>query len=196
MSYKSVFITCFFSFTFSSFSAMADKLTGVLEGTYLAVSGHSTSREVSRLTMGESPRQVGKYKLVLKREGWKNLSKEDKKRIRKRLVIKGEFTGVMDMSTKTLAHTLVNKEKSGTLYSHGDYLIPEQGDPYCSNGMPLTGVEHINLVAGSGIYQHLTGGTLQLKAQVNNCPAAENFLQNEFTVIVGSGSLTFAAANE
>ncbi|OKY25296.1 MULTISPECIES: hypothetical protein [Thalassotalea] len=196
MSYKSLFITCLFCITFSSFSALADRLTGVLEGTYLAVSGHSTSREVSRLTMGESPRQVGKYKLVLKREGWKDLSKEDKKRIRKRLVIKGEFTGVMDMSTHTLNHTLVNQDKSGTLYSHGDYLIPEQGDAYCSNGVPLAGIEHINFVNGSGIYQHLIVGKLQLKAQVNNCPTEENFLQNEFTVIVGNGSLTFAATGE
>ena len=174
--------------------AGAEKNAGVLDGNYIPVSGQSFSREVSRLSMGESPRQVGRYKIVLKRQGWAQLSDAEKIRIRKRLVIRGEFTGVMDMNTMTLNHTLVNEDKSGTMYSQGDFLIPEQGDGICSTGVPLLGIEQVNLVSGTGEFKDLVAGTLYFDAKVNNCPEQEGYLQNQFDVVVGSGELTFVAA--
>lgn len=176
-----------------TFQASAGQNSGVLDGTYVPVSGHSFSREVSRISLGEAPRQVGRYSVVLNREGWSELSEQEKKRIRKRLVIRGEYTGVMDMGTMTLSHTLVNDEKTGTLYSQGDFLIPQQGDGYCSAGIPLTGVEQINFVAGTGDYEDLVTGTLVLHALVNNCPEEQDYLRNHFDVVVGSGGLTFIA---
>lgn len=182
---------------FSSLSSMAyaDANEGVLEGKYVPVSGFSHSREVSRVSLGEAPKQVGKFKVVFKREGWAALSEEDKNRIRKRLVIKGEYTGVMNMSNQTLAHTMVNKDKSGTLYSEGDFLIPSQGDPFCSAGEPLQGVEQMNIVAGTGEFANISSGTLFLKADVNNCPGTDGFLSNKFEFVAGEGSLEFSSSN-
>ena len=192
---KQFLFTSAFLLMFSSPQTLADAQEGVLEGRYIPVKGHSQSREVSRADLGETPKQVGKYKLVLKREGWNELSDEEQERIRKKLVIKGEFTGVMNMANMTVDHTMVNKDKSGTLYTQGDFLIPSQGDAVCSSGVPLAGVEQVNFVAGSGEYQNLISGTIFLAAEVNNCPGTQGFLRNQFSVIKGEGALEFAPAN-
>lgn len=180
---------------FSSFTSMAfaDANEGVLEGKYVPVSGYAHSREISRPSLGETRlRQVGKFKVVLKREGWKDLSDEEKSRIRKRLVIKGEYTGVMAEDHFHLSHTMVNKDKSGTLYSDGDFLIPSRGDNFCSAGETLQGVEQMNIVAGAGEYRNITSGTLLWNADINNCPGTEGFLSYQFEFVAGEGGLEFA----
>lgn len=180
---------------FSGFSSMtyADANEGVLEGKYIPVSGYAHSREISRPTLGETRlRQIGKFKIVLKREGWSDLSEDDKERIRKRLVVKGEYTGIMAEDHFHLSHTMVNKGKSGTIYSDGDFLIPSRGDFTCSTGETLQGVEQMNIVAGAGEYSNISSGTLFLNSDINNCPGTEGFLSYQFEFIAGQGGIEFS----
>ena len=179
-----------------SFMSHADANEGVLEGKYVPVSGYAHSREISRPSLGETRlRQVGKFKVVLKREGWDELSDDDKERIRKRLVIKGEYTGIMAEDHFHLSHTMVNKDKSGTLYSDGDFLIPSRGDNTCSTGETLQGIEQMNIVAGAGEYSNVTTGTLLLDSDINNCPGTDGFLSYQFEFIAGEGGIEFSSSN-
>jgi len=164
---------------------------GVLEGEYVPINGGGESTEVSRPALGELPNQLGTFKIKLKRVGWNDLSKEDKKRIAKKVVIEGVFRGQMKPDF-TFEHTLVNEDRTGIMYTKGDFLILSQGDLFCSSGVPLKGTEQLNLVGGSGDYAGLSTGTIYLSVTVNNCFGENDFLKNELKVNEDVGSVVFA----
>lgn len=163
---------------------------GVLEGEYVPTDGWGQSTEVSRPALGELPNQIGTFKIKLKRVGWSELSKEDKKRIAKKVTIEGVFRGQMK-SDFTLDHTLVNEDRTGIIYTQSDFLIPTQGDLFCSSGVPLQGTEQLNLVGGSGEYARLSSGTIYLSVTANNCFGENDYLKNELTVKEDLGSVFF-----
>lgn len=164
---------------------------GDLEGEYIPTKGWIKSMEVSRPDIGESPRQIGWYRIKLIRKDWHELSHEDKKRIKKHLFLSGTYTGSLSLQTFTLEHTLVNDSRTGVIYTSNDYLLPEQGDIFCSSGVPLKGVEYIFPVRGEGVFSNLAGGQIVISGTVNNCPGQEDYLQNNFSVVTGQGSLVF-----
>jgi hypothetical protein len=164
---------------------------GVLEGEYIPVDGWAKSMEVSRPELGELPNQLGTFKIKLERLGWSELPKEDKKRIAKKVLIEGVFKGVFNPNF-TLNHTLSNQQRSGIMYTQGDFLIPTQGDLFCASGVPLKGTEQLNFVSGIGEYAGLTTGTIYLTAVVNNCLGEPEFLQNDFKIDKNVGALVFA----
>lgn len=164
---------------------------GQLDGFYVPVRGWAETQEVS--LDGEPPTQIGSYKIILQREGWRRLPREDKRRIRWRLVLKGPMMGVVDTSIfpPTANHLLGTRSRDGALYTAGDYLIPQAGDPSCSQGTAMYAVETINVVQGSGAYEGLESGMLQLEGVLNNCPDQPDFLKNNFEVIPQAGGISF-----
>ena len=187
------FFFLLFTFLILGKPAYADFRSGEIEGEYVPTYGWVKSMEVSRPKLGEAPRQIGRFFIVLARSGWADLPEEDKARIRKHLVIRGSFTGQMDLESQTVSHTMVNSHRTGVIYTSGDFLIPTQGDNVCAQGVPLSGTEYIFPVSGEGLYNNLVGGSFQVTGNVNNCPGADNYLQNNFTVVSGQGGLTFSA---
>ncbi len=165
---------------------------GVLEGEYVPVKGWAESMEVSRPELGELPNQLGSFKIKFERRDWSELSKHDKKRIAKKVVINGIFRGAMNPNG-TFDHTLANEQRTGVLYTKDDVLMPTQGDFYCSSGVPLKGTEQLNFVSGTGEYAGLSTGTIYLKVVVNTCLDQPGFLQNDLALDENMGSLFFAA---
>ena len=165
---------------------------GQLDGFYVPVRGWAETQGVSR--PGEPPTQIGTYRIVLKREGWRALPLEEKRRIRRRLVLTGSLIGAMvDPSTSppTEDHVMGTRARDGALYSAGDYLVIQAGDLSCSEGLPLDVLETINVVQGTGAYESLESGTLELEGVVNICPRQPDYGRNDFEVIPGAGGLTF-----
>ena len=175
-------------------SAVADIVDGELDGFYVPQYGWAVTQEVSRPELGETPRQIGSYSMVLAREGWDDLPAAEKMRVRKLLGIKGSLRGVMDMKTLSVNHTLGTERRDGVLYTEGDFLQPEAGDPYCSEGVPLVGVKTFNFAMGTGSYSTLSGGSIQVYGTINNCASEPEFLQNDFTVIPGAGGVRFESS--
>lgn len=165
-----------------------------ISGTYVPVKGFANTYEIANVLQGEIPQQLGNFKLVLKRKDWALLSDEEKQVIKKRVVIKGVVKGVFDPNTGTSSHVLVAKDRSGVLYTELDFLIPNHGDIYCSSGQPMSGLEQMNFVRGTGIYSELQGGTLLLDGVINNCSQASEFLQNDFTVKGEQGEFVFGSS--
>ncbi|NTS75439.1 hypothetical protein HR060_01055 [Catenovulum sp. SM1970] len=179
-----------------STNAFASWNSGVIEGEYIPVRGSIESLEVSRPQLGEAPQQVGSYRIVLLRKDWRDLSHEEKVRIKRRVVVRGSFKGDFDLNTMTSSHTLMDKERTGAIYTSGDFIIPTQGDLLCSGGQILKGTEQLNLVAGTGQFAQLESGTILLNAEIHNCPGQEGFGQNNLEVIPRQGSVTFTAIAE
>ena len=98
---------------------------------------------------------------------------------------------MLDPQAFTLSHTLATEARKGVLYTEGDSLLPQGGDLDCSEGVPLVGVETMNFSMGTGDYEGLVDGTIQLHGVVNNCSGQSEYLQNNFTVIPGVGGIRF-----
>ena len=176
---------------FCSTYALADNHKDVLEGEYVPVSGKANSMEVSRMELGELPSQLGTFKLKLERKDWHLLSKDEKKRIAEEITVEGVFRGAFNMNF-AIDHTFLNKNRTGAMYTQNDVLIPTQGDNFCASGVPLAGTEELNFVSGIGEYAALQTGVIYVKGVINNCFGEPEFLQNNFEVESGKGSLIFA----
>jgi len=153
-----------------SFSAFAQ-----YSGEYSVKKGYTESLLVSETE------QLGKIRVVLKNT---NHSKHKKSKI----VINGIIRGILNPDY-TLTHTLVNKDRTGVIYTAGDTITEiYAGDPICSDGItPFKIEETINLVAGSGIYSGVQYGSfIILKGVVNNCPMSPEYGISDFEVIGGS----------
>lgn len=186
---KSVLLVCLLVSTYHTLGIA--KQNKVLEGTYIPLWGEVKSMEVSRPHLGQAPTQLGKFTLELIREDWWQLSKKDKRRIKRKITIKGVFGGEYDPTSGTLSHVFTNKNRTGALYTQQDLFLPIEGDPLCASGVPMIGTEQLNFVAGTGIFANLASGTLYAQGVVNNCPSIDKFMQNDFGVSTNKGSLTF-----
>jgi hypothetical protein len=162
---------------------------GDIEGFYVPRKGWAESQE---LFPGEVVgQQLGKFKIVLKRQGWRLLSEAEKLRIRKRLVISGVFRGVVDnaFAPPVVAHQFSNHQRDGALISNNDGsavigVVPCSEEP---GKVVLDVIESINIEKGTGIYHQLhAGGVINLAGSVNFCT-----LQNDFEIIEGVGGLCF-----
>ena len=127
--------------------------------------------------------QLGKVRVVLK-------SDNPSSHLKKKVVIAGTLRGILKEDS-TLAHTLVNKSRTGAIYTDGDSITAVYaGDPSCVSGVPFEIEETLSIVAGSGIYSKLQYGSyIVVKGVVNNCPTLPEYGRNDFEVI--GGSLTF-----
>jgi len=124
--------------------------------------------------------QLGEYKIILKDAN------------NNKLKIRGSLRGILDPSTQTLSHTLINTERTGTLITQGDSVTSiYSGDPICANGATNFQIEEtLNIVAGTGIYSNVQPGSyIIVDGTINNCPSSRDFLQNDF--IVKGGVITF-----
>ncbi len=160
-------------------TVMAGGNHGQLEGLYVPVQGWAEVQEIS--FPGEPPTQLGTYRIVLKREDWRGLSSEEKRRIRRRLVLEGPMTGVMDLNTDpyTEEHVMGTSARDGALYTAGDYFDIQPGDPDCLLDVKAT----MNFVQGTGVYEGLESGTMQFEGVVNKCPDHPDFGKSDFEVI-------------
>ena len=102
--------------------------------------------------------------------------------------------GKLDPATFLVDHRLLTASREGGLITEDDVFIPESGDPFCSEGVPLEGTEIINVVAGQGKFSHLLEGQIIVTGRIDNCPGSATAGQNDFTVIPG-GLLTFGSAD-
>lgn len=153
-----------------SFSATAQ-----YSGAYKVKKGFSETLSVS------ATEQLGKMRVVLKSE---NRSFHSKNKI----VIVGALRGTLNPADLTLSHILVNKDRTGTIYTAGDTItVFHEGDQLCSSGIPFVFEERLNIVKGSGIYSGVQYGSyIDVKGVVNNCPELPEYGRNDFEVIGGS----------
>lgn len=124
--------------------------------------------------------QIGKYKIIMR-----DINNN-------KLKIRGTLRGILDPSTQTLSHTLVNKERTGTLITRGDSVTNiYSGDPICANGATHFQVEEtLHIVAGTGVFSGVQEGSyIIVDGVIKNCAASRGFLQNDF--IVRGGQITF-----
>lgn len=131
--------------------------------------------------------QLGKFRVVLKPIRGAGFDRD-------KLVLKGISKGLLNADF-TINHTLVNKERTGVLYTANDTItMVYTGDPTCENGagnIPFEVEETLYIVAGTGIYAGIEpGGFIVLKGVINNCPSLATFGQNNFDVVGGSVTIT------
>ncbi|WP_448549965.1 hypothetical protein [Thalassotalea fusca] len=179
-----------FALTLVSFSVNA-QIEKQYRGKYVTKKGWAKTFETARMELGDSPRQQGRYRIVLVKEDWHALSLEEKATTHRRITISGVITGTVSLQTGKASHVLVNKSRTGVIYSADDTLIPEAGDFFCSQGVPLTGVEEIKVTEGSGDFANLTGGSIFVEGVVNMCVGDSDYRKNTFTIIPGAGYLEF-----
>ena len=153
---------------------------GELSGCYVPNSGFAESVSISQTE------QLGLYKIVLKREGWNELSQTERAEIQRTLVLSGPFRGILDTVTNTLAHVLSSDSRDGVLYTANDMFFPDENSTVCK----LSGVETLNVVFGTGAYSDVFG-SVQVQGTVNNCPGDPEFGLNDFEVVGDSGELCF-----
>lgn len=126
--------------------------------------------------------QLGKFRVVLNPvEGSADNS---------RLILAGVLKGVLNPDF-TLNHTMVNKDRTGVLYTAGDSItMVYGGDPTCEGGTgttPFEVEETLYIVAGTGEYSGIQPGSyIVVKGTVNNCPSLPEYGRNDFEVIGGS----------
>jgi len=161
------------------------------KGKYVATKGWAKTVETARLERGDAPQQQGRFRLVLVHQDWDELTEEEKATTYRRLNMSGVLTGSVSLQTFKAAHVFVNKSRSGVMYSADDTLIPSEGDYFCSQGVPLTGVEEIKLTEGTGEYANLIGGSIFVEGVVNMCPGDEDYRKNTFSVQAGEGYIEF-----
>ena len=152
---------------------------GDLDGVYRPLVGSVQTLEVGTMSQ---PEQLGELVLYFERENWDQLPRQERRRIRRFLVIYGQVRGLLDSTTFLSQHVISNNSRSGILYTENDFTIPETGDPMCSTGVPIEGIETVNVMRGAGEYSGLTSGQLMLSAHINNCPGSEDFGKNNFTL--------------
>jgi len=164
----------------SSLSALAgDKINDSV--TYDVKRGFAETFSVSQ------SEQLGNFRVVLKPISGSDFDLD-------KLVLKGISKGLLNADS-TLNHTLVNKERTGVLYTANDSItMVYTGDSTCENGagnIPFEVEETLNIVAGTGIYAGVEpGGVIVLKGVINNCPSLAEFGQNNFDVVGGSVTIT------
>ena len=153
-----------------SFSASAQ-----YSGAYTVKKGFSESLSVSQTE------QLGKMRVVLKSEKHSSHSKN-------KIVIAGTLRGILIPENGTLTHTLVNKARTGAIYTDGDTIeVVHAGDLICASGTPFVIEEKLFIVGGSGIYAGIQYGSyIDVKGVVNNCPGLPEYGRNDFEVIGGS----------
>jgi len=160
---------------------------GDIEGVYTPSSGWVESQE---LYPGESiGEQIGKFKIVLKRQGWNLLSAKDQDRIRKKLIIKGVLHGLADNSGTEpfMSHQLTSNDRDGAAFTEGDSFFITEVTPCSATGIVLSGIETLNFTYGTGLYQSLqAGSSLILHSTLDSCTG-----QIDFEVIKGQGGLCF-----
>lgn len=182
-------------------SAGASRWTGAIEGVYIPQRGNVQTMEVgipaiqSQSPVGiQQPTQLGKFVILLARKGWSTLTNAERQRIALHVVIRGTIRGLTDLGANppTTNHVLTNNPRDGALYTLRDqFVMVSAGDLECSQGVPLTGVEVINVVAGVGRYAGLVpGGKVFVQGTVNSCPGP-GFLKNDFRIVSGAGGITF-----
>ena len=102
--------------------------------------------------------QLGQFKAVLKLV-------DGSRRHKNKLILQGAIKGVLN-SDFTLAHSFVNYDRSGVIYTMNDSIINFiAGDPTCENGTgstPFEVEEILNIVAGSGVYADIEAGSFIL----------------------------------
>ncbi|OZG71789.1 hypothetical protein BTA51_19360 [Hahella sp. CCB-MM4] len=169
----------------------AGYLSGELDGTYRPMLGSITTTEIG-ITQ---PEQLGRFTVFLERENWTKLPDEERVRIRRYMLVYGLVRGKVDTSTFLAQHVLVNDERTGTVYTQDDSIVPISGDMFCSTGEPMRAIETINPVQGTGEYANLEGGQLKLSVIVYNCPGTKNFGNNNMT-LRKDGYLKFSSSGE
>jgi len=178
-------------FLCSSFTASADQNNGALEGFYIPHKGWAESQELT--PYADTREQLGKFKIVLKRQGWKELSDTEKTRIRHKLVIKGIFHNLIKnpLTLPKTSHQLLSNSRDGAVFTSNDELTI-LGYDVCSpeTGSVILNVhETLNFDYGIGKYQALqAGGTVYFQGTLDNCT-----LQNDFEVIRHEGGLCFGS---
>ncbi len=180
------------SLTFSLFlgspiSVYAGKIDGEIEGFYIPTNGWAESQEL--YPDSTTWEQLGLYNLVLNREGWDLLSSAEKKRIRKKLVIKGSFHGFIKNPTTApeIQHQLASQNRDGALYTLNDEVSLVGVEPCSDVGAIFKVQEKMKFQNGSGIYKNLQPeSSVTLSGSIDTCT-----LQNEFDVIEGQGGLCF-----
>lgn len=178
-------------FLCSNFTASADQNRGDLEGFYIPHKGWAESQELTPYS--DTREQLGKFKIVLKRQGWKKLSGVEKTRIRHKLVIKGIFHNLIKnpLTAPEITHQLLSNNRDGAVFTSNDDLTVS-GYEFCSaeTGTVILHVhESLNFDYGIGMYQGLqAGGTVNFQGTLNNCT-----LQNDFEVIKHEGGLCFGS---
>lgn len=170
----------------------AAQKSGDIEGFYIPHKGWVESQE---LTPHETTHeQLGKFKIVFKRQGWNSLSDAEKTRIRHKLVVKGIVHGLVlqsPLSPPIASHQLSSNNRNGAVFTSNDNLTILDYE-FCS---PETGAvilnvhEVLNFDYGTGIYQGLqAGGSVHFQGTLDNCT-----LQNDFEVIRHEGGLCFGS---
>ena len=173
-----------------SFAGLA-KAERQYKGKYVPSKGWAKTVETAHLERGDTPKQQGGFRLVLVHENWEELTEEEKATTYQRINMSGVLTGTVSLQTGKAAHVFVNKSRSGVMYSADDTLIPTAGDFLCFTGVPLTGVEEIKLIEGTGEYSGLVGGSIFVDGVVNMCPWHEDYRKNTFVVVPDQGYIEF-----
>lgn len=164
---------------------------GVLDGVYTAQSGFAKSQELyPGDPVGE---QLGEFKIVLLRNGWASLPLPEKLRIRRRVIIEGVFSGIVDYSQNespadpVVSHQMSNKQRTGAVFTDMDQINVVGFEPCSQTGGVFNVIEVLKFERGSGIYENLhTGGAVVLEGTINTCT-----FKNDFSVLGNEGGLCF-----
>lgn len=145
-------------------------------GDYNVVRGNAKTFAISQTN------QLGSFRLVLK--------SVDKQSVERKIKLKGSIHGTINPN-QTLNHVLVNKERTGAIYTMGDTITNPflgTGDPACANGTEHWQIEETLYVAfGTGEFQNIVpGSTVVVHGTVGNCPNVIGFGRNDFQVVGGS----------
>jgi len=181
----SAFLLC------NSLTVSAAKNTGDLEGLYIPHKGWAESQELTPYSTTRE--QLGKFKIILKRQGWHSLSNAEKARIRHKLVIKGVLHNLVltPLTAPVISHQLSSNNRDGAVFTSNDDLFILGSEP-CSEqpgAVVLNVLETLNFEYGIGLYQGLqAGGTVSFQGTLDNCT-----LQNDFEVLKDEGGLCFGS---
>ena len=105
----------------------------VLDGCYVPESGYAESTSLAPRGQPQvGDEQLGTYRVVLTRDGWKDLSGREKSRTLKRLVLDGPFRGVItgfnvfspEIFVPVLSHALGTNTRTGFIETRDDDVVP------------------------------------------------------------------------
>ncbi len=172
-------------------STYAGQNYGELEGLYAPKKGWAESHEI--YPGADTQEQLGKFKLVLKRQGWSLLSDEDKERVRNRLVIRGVLHGVVEslQTPPFVEHQFSNNDRNGAMFTSNDNVTVTGFTPCSAEAGILNIIQTLNFQSGTGEYQSLqAGGSITMSGTVDLCT-----LQNDFDIIENQGGLCFGSVS-
>lgn len=185
---KKIILTVLVSLLFFFSNTTVQAANKVIDGVYIPHRGWGESLE---LFPGEvNGEQLGKFRVVFKRQNWNELTYEEKQGIRRKFVIKGVFHGVVEniATAPVPSHQFSNNQRNGAFFSSNDILTITDAQP-CSNagGVILDVIETINIDYGTGIYADLqSNSSFTVSGTINTCNS-----QNDFEIIEGLGSMCF-----